>query len=192
MATAAAVIIPDLLIPEIEKPYDVPKVLIYTNGETIGTEGYTDCDLVIVDEKGGQYKTIRDEESQYFFSGSYHVKFTINEPKLEDLTTEQFEYVKKLVKDAELALASRDMKEIEKYFDMESMASYTGLHAVNMPWFDALTRIPEFQGMVNDKFPSMQDVFVNLYEDNVNGQNHIDETIAAYQESINRNYGEAG
>lgn len=366
-AAIAAVVVPNLLIPEIEKGYDVPKVLIYTDGQEIVTEGYTDCKIVIVDEKDGKYKTIRDEastikvrgnstsagrkkpynikfsektdvlgmgenkkwsllsncfektlirnqlafdiakqlevpytpdyrvvdvyvddvlqgtyllvdsievgptrvdidtsnneylleldknpedeESQYFFSGSYHVKFAINEPKLKDLSTEQFEYVKKLVKDAELALASRDMKEIEKYFDMESMASfyltqeffknvdvntsstrfhikggkiyggpvwdfdlssgnyrkdyytsmydsrgksYTGLHAVNMPWFDALTRIPEFQGMVNDKFLSMQDVFVNLYEDNVNGQNHIDETIAAYQESINRNYGEAG
>ena len=190
-----------------------------------------------------------DEDSQYFFSGRYRVKFAINEPELKELTDEQFAYVKDFVKKAEVALASKDMKEIEKYFDIDSMASFylvqeffrnvdvntsstrfhikdgkiyggpvwdfdlsagnyrldyyanmhdhwgnshAGLHAVNMPWFGALTEVEAFQNIVNQKFLDMQDVFVNLYEDNVNGKNHIDETIATYRKSISRNYGEAG
>jgi hypothetical protein len=70
--------------------------------------------------------------------------------------------------------------------------SYAGLHAVNMPWFGALVEVDEFQNIVNQKFLDMQDVFVNLYEDNAKGKNHIDATIEKYQESISRNYGEAG
>ena len=70
--------------------------------------------------------------------------------------------------------------------------SYGGLHAVTMPWFGALVQVEEFQNIVNQKFLQHQDLFVNLYVDNVNGQNHIDETIALYKESIDRNYGEAG
>lgn len=363
----AIIIVPIISTPEIERPYDVPKVLIYTNEEQIVTEGYTNCSIVIIDEKGGKHETIRDdastikirgnstsaghkkpynikfstktdvlgmgankkwtllancfektllrnqfafdiakqlnvpytpdyrvvdvyvdevlqgtyllvdpievgetrvdidttkneflleldlnpedENSQYFFSGRYRIKFAINEPNLDDLTNEQFDYVEDFVKKAEKALASKDMTEIEKYFDIDSMASfylvqeffrnvdvntsstrfhikdgkiyggpvwdfdlsagnyrldyyanmhdhwgnsYAGLHAVNMPWFGALTEIEEFQNIVNQKFLEYQDVFVNLYEDNVNGKNHIDATIETYRESISRNYGEAG
>ena len=350
-----------------EKPYDVPKVLIYTDGKEIIKDAYIDCELVIVDEEGGSYQTIRDaastvkirgnstssgekkpynikfsektdvlgmgenkkwsllancydktlirnlvvfdvakqigvpytpdykvvdvyvdnvlqgnyllvdsievsptrvdidtskneflleldynprdEECKYFLSGQNRIRFAINEPELKDLTDEQFAYVTDLVTKAETALATGNMAEIEKYFDIESMAnfylvleffrnvdvntsstrfhvkdgkiyggpvwdfdlssgnyrwdyyrqmydgggqSYRGLHAVTMPWFGALVQVEEFQNIVNQKFLQHQDLFVNLYVDNVNGQNHIDETIALYKESIDRNYGEAG
>ena len=350
-----------------EKPYDVPKVLIYTDGKEIIKDAYIDCELVIVDEEGGSFQTIRDEasmvkirgnstssgekkpynikfsektdvlgmgenkkwsllancydktlirnlvvfdvakqigvpytpdykvvdvyvdnvlqgnyllvdsievsptrvdidtskneflleldynprdeECKYFLSGQNRIRFAINEPELKDLTDEQFAYVMDLVTKAETALATGIMAEIEKYFDIESMAnfylvleffrnvdvntsstrfhvkdgkiyggpvwdfdlssgnyrwdyyrqmydgggqSYRGLHAVTMPWFGALVQVEEFQNIVNQKFLQHQDLFVNLYVDNVNGQNHIDETIALYKESIDRNYGEAG
>ena len=351
---------------EAEKPYDVPKVLIYTDGEEITKDAYIGCEIVIVDEEGGSFETIRDaastvkirgnstssgekkpynikfsektdvlgmgenkkwsllancydktlirnlvvfdvakqigvpytpdykvvdvyvdnviqgnyllvdsievsptrvdidtskneflleldynprnEDYKYFLS-SQRIRFAINEPELKDLTDEQYAYVTDLVSKAEAALATGDITEIEKYFDMESMASfylvleffrnvdvntsstrfhikdgkiyggpvwdfdlssgnyrwdyytqmydgagtsYRGLHAVTMPWFGALVEVEEFQTIVNQKFLENQDLFVNLYEDNENGQNHIDETIAAYKESIDRNYGEAG
>ena len=350
-----------------EKPYDVPKVLIYTDGKEIIKDAYIDCELVIVDEEGGSFQTIRDEastvkirgnstssgekkpynikfsektdvlgmgenkkwsllancydktlirnlvvfdvakqigvpytpdykvvdvyvdnvlqgnyllvdsievsptrvdidtskneflleldynprdeECKYFLSGQNRIRFAINEPELKDLTDEQYAYVTDLVTKAETALATGNMTEIEKYFDIESMAnfylvleffrnvdvntsstrfhvkdgkiyggpvwdfdlssgnyrwdyyrqmydgggqSYRGLHAVTMPWFGALVQVEEFQNIVNQKFLQHQDLFVNLYVDNVNGQNHIDETIALYKESIDRNYGEAG
>ena len=352
---------------ELETPYDVPKVLIYTNGEEILKESYIGCEIVIVDEEGGTYEIIRDdastikirgnstssghkkpfnikfsqktdvlgmgenkkwsllsncydktllrnlvvfdvarqlgvpytpdykvvdvyvddvlqgnyllvdsievsktrvdidtteneflieldynlrdEDMQYFLSEGYRVRFAINEPELKDLTSEQFDYVKNLVGQAEEALATKDMTEIEKYFDIESMAnfyltleffrnvdvnvsstrfhikdgkiyggpvwdfdlssgnyrwdyytnmydhwgnSFAGLHAINMPWFGALTEVSEFQDIVNRKFLDMQDVFVNLYTDNELGQNYIDKIIENYSESISRNYGEAG
>ena len=226
----------------IEKPYDVPKVLIYTNGAEIIKEDYISCNIVIVDEEGGSHKVIRDaesfvkirgnstssafkkpynikfssktdvlgmgknkkwsllancfdktllrnqtafdlakklgvpftpdykvvdvyvddvlqgsyllvdsigvsstrvdidtsnneflieldknpedEDSQYFYSSTYGIKFAINEPEKKDLTTEQYNYLTNLIKNAEKALASKNMKEIEKYFDVDSMASF--------------------------------------------------------------------
>ena len=351
----------------IEKPYDVPKVLIYTNGEEIIKDAYISCNIVIVDEQGGSHKTIRDaessikirgnstsgadkkpfnikfsgktdvlgmgankkwsllancfdktllrnqtafdlakklgipftpdyrvvdvyvddvlqgsylfvdsievsptrvdidtsnneflieldynpedEECQYFYSSRYGIKFAINEPEKKDLTSEQYNYVTNLIKNAEAALASKNMKEIEKYFDIDSMASfyllleffrnvdvntsstrfhikdgkiyggpvwdfdlsagnyqrsyytsmydrrgncYAGLYATNMPWFGALTKVSEFQDVVNQKFLDNQKVFVNLYADNSLGQNYIDKMINTYRGSIDRNHEEAG
>ena len=226
----------------LEVPYDVPKVLIYTNGEEINTDAYIGCEIVIVDEEGGIYETIRDdastikirgnstssghkkpfnikfsektdvlgmgknkkwsllsncydktlirnlvvfdvakelgvpytpdykvvdvyvdgvlqgcyllvdsievsktrvnidttdneflieldynpkdEDSQYFLSEDYRIRFAINEPEAKDLTADQFAYLKDLIKKAEAALATGDMAEIEKYFDIESMANF--------------------------------------------------------------------
>ncbi len=190
-----------------------------------------------------------DEESQYFFSSEYNIKFAINEPQLEDLTTEQFSYVTDLITKAEQALQTGRISEIEKYFDLDSMSSfylvleffrnvdvntsstrfhvkdgkiyggpvwdfdlssgnyredyytqmydsngnsYKGLWAVNLPWFGALTDVSSFQNTVEEKFLEYQDIFVNLYADNIYGQNHIDETIETYGEAFARNYGEAG
>ena len=232
----------EVLKSEIAKPYDVPKVLIYTDKKMLMKEIYLDCQIIIVDEEGGTYKTIcddsslikirgnstavaskkpynikfssktnvlgmgknkkwtllancfdktllrnqtvfdiakemdvpytpdyrvvdvyindklkgsyllvdsievsptrvdidtsdneflleldynpQDANSRYFYTPTYEIKFAINEPDSNDLTSEQYAYVRDLVKNAEIALASGDMKEIEKYFDIESMASF--------------------------------------------------------------------
>ena len=66
----------------------------------------------------------QDEESRYFYSPTYEIKFAINEPELKDLTSEQYKYIKELITNAEIALTSGDMSEIEKYFDIDSMASF--------------------------------------------------------------------
>ena len=66
----------------------------------------------------------QDEESRYFYSPTYEIKFAINEPELKDLTSEQYKYIKDLITNAEIALTSGDMSEIEKYFDIDSMASF--------------------------------------------------------------------
>lgn len=191
----------------------------------------------------------QDAESRYFYTPTYEIKFAINEPEMKDLTSEQYSYLRELTKNAEVALSSGNMEEIEKYFDIESMANfyliqelfqnidvntsstrfhvkdgkifggpvwdfdlsagnynrnfykyvyddngncYANLHAVRMPWFGALMEVDEFQDIVKQKFLNMQDIIVNLYEDNTLGQNYIDKTIETYQESISRNYGEAG
>ena len=190
-----------------------------------------------------------DPDCQYLTTSKYRIKFAINEPELKDLTSDQLSYVKSFLRKAENALASGDMDEIEKYFDIDSMASfyliqeffrnvdvatsstrfhikdgkiyggpvwdfdlsagnycedyytnmydrkgnsYAGLFATKMPWFGALTEIEEFQDIVNQKFLENQALFVNLYADNELGQNHIDETIETYRESIDRNHEEAG
>ena len=65
-----------------------------------------------------------DAESRYFYTPTYEIKFAINEPEIKDLTSEQYAYLRDLIKNAELALASGDIKEIEKYFDIDSMASF--------------------------------------------------------------------
>ena len=190
-----------------------------------------------------------DPDCKYLTTSKYNIKFAINEPELADLTTDQIQYVTTFLRQAESALASGNMKEIEKYFDIDSMASfyliqeffrnvdvatsstrfhikdgkiyggpvwdfdlsagnycedyytnmydrngnsYAGLYATKMPWFGALTKIEEFQDIVNQKFLANQALFVNLYADNELGQNHIDETIDTYKESFDRNHEEAG
>jgi hypothetical protein len=54
-----------------------------------------------------------DPDSQYLTTNRYRIKFAINEPELKDLTTEKLSYVKNLLRKAESALASGNMKEIE-------------------------------------------------------------------------------
>ena len=48
----------EVLKSEIAKPYDVPKVLIYTDKKMLMKEIYLDCQIIIVDEEGGTYKNI--------------------------------------------------------------------------------------------------------------------------------------
>ncbi|MBR3811473.1 MAG: CotH kinase family protein [Agathobacter sp.] len=66
----------------------------------------------------------QDEDSQYFFSPKYEIKFAINEPEKKDLTTEQYSYLRELISNAEDALETGDIHEIEKYFDLRSMADF--------------------------------------------------------------------
>lgn len=65
-----------------------------------------------------------DEDCYYFYSYGGELKFAINEPEISDLTEEQKLYVTGLVADAEAALKSGDYNEVEKYFDIESMANF--------------------------------------------------------------------
>lgn len=84
---------------------------------------------VDIDTTGNEFlleldKNPEDPECKYLTTSKYGIKFAINEPELADLTAEQLSYVKTFLKDAENALASKNMKEIKKYFDIESMASF--------------------------------------------------------------------
>ncbi len=65
-----------------------------------------------------------DEDSYYFYSSILNNKFAINEPEKADLTQDQIDYVEDLVAKAEAALESGDFEEVQKYFDIESMASF--------------------------------------------------------------------
>ena len=39
----------------------------------------------------------QDEESRYFYSPTYEIKFAINEPEIKDLTNEQYTYLKEII-----------------------------------------------------------------------------------------------
>lgn len=63
-----------------------------------------------------------DEGTVYFESPVYGLRFGINEP--EQVTDEQYKYLISFLSKAENALQTRDIKKIEKYFDLPSMADY--------------------------------------------------------------------
>ena len=65
-----------------------------------------------------------DSDCYYFYSFGGGLKFAINEPEIDELTREQQKYVEDLVADAEDALLYGDFEEIQKYFDIESMAKF--------------------------------------------------------------------
>ena len=69
--------------------------------------------------------------------------------------------------------------------------SWEGLWC-NRLWFRPLLSYPAFKEALCDRYLELQDNIVNLYADNVIGQNHIDKTIETYWGSISRNYNEAG
>jgi hypothetical protein len=247
--------------PQVGVPFtpDYKVVDVYLNDKLLGSYLLVDSvevgsTRVDIDTDNNEYLleldyNTPDEDCYYFYSGEYNVKFAINEPEIEDLTEDQKTYVENLLTSAEQALKSKNMTEIEKYFDLESMSSfylvleffknvdvntsstrfhikggkiyggpvwdfdlssgnyredyytslydyngnsYKNLWATTMPWFGALVNVSDFQNTVEEKFLEYQDIFVNLYADNINGQNHIDETIATYKKSYDRNYNEAG
>ncbi|MBO5913898.1 MAG: CotH kinase family protein, partial [Clostridia bacterium] len=66
----------------------------------------------------------QDPDCYYFYSWNESMKFAINEPELEDLSETQKKYVTDLVSKAENALRSGSIAEVEKYFDIESMAKF--------------------------------------------------------------------
>ena len=51
---------------------------------------------------------------------------------------------------------------------------------------------PEFKKALYDRYLDLQDEIVNLYSDNILGENYIDKTVTEYWDSISRNYNEAG
>lgn len=59
-------------------------------------------------------------------------------------------------------------------------------------WFAYLLQYKQFREAIYDRYVELQDLIVNLYADNVLGQNYIDRTIASASTSISRNFKEAG
>ncbi len=78
----------------------------------------------------------------------------------------------------------------QMYRDSED--SWSGLYAINMAWFGALVGYDEFQTLVEERFLELQDVVVNLYSDNINGQNRVDWYLDTYGASFDRNNIDAG
>ena len=58
----------------------------------------------------------------------------------------------------------------------------------NHIWYDDLMLIPEYKQAVYDRYLEIQDLIINLYQDNILGQNAIDRTIASASTSIQRNF----
>ncbi len=59
-------------------------------------------------------------------------------------------------------------------------------------WYQWLWKFEEFRTLVKDRYVDLQDEIVNLYADNLLGDNYIDRTVEQYNGTISRNYNEAG
>ena len=59
-------------------------------------------------------------------------------------------------------------------------------------WYRRLLQYKQFREAVYARYLELQDLIVNLYEDNILGQNYIDRTIRSVSTSISRNFAEAG
>ena len=81
-----------------------------------------------------------------------------------------------------------------KYTDnnINENKSYEDLWATNVPWFYRLMKNSTFQSLVKERYLELQDDIVNLYADNINGQNRIDYSLDTYEGTIARNHNEAG
>jgi hypothetical protein len=62
----------------------------------------------------------------------------------------------------------------------------------NAQWYTILLGCTWFKNLVYARYLELQDEIVNLYQENLIGQNYIDSTIAANKASFDRNYNEAG
>lgn len=121
---------------ELGVPYtpDYRYVDVYVNDEIMGSYLLTeavevDSNRVDIDTDNNEYLleldwNPEDEDSYYFYSFDGALKFAINEPEKSDLTQEQIDYVEGLISKAESALQSGNYEEVQKYFDIESMASF--------------------------------------------------------------------
>lgn len=69
--------------------------------------------------------------------------------------------------------------------------SWEGLWC-NKLWFRPLLKYPEFKKALHERYLELQDEIVNLYADNILGENYIDRTVEKYWGTISRNYSEAG
>lgn len=69
--------------------------------------------------------------------------------------------------------------------------SWEGLWC-NRLWFRPLLNYSEFRKAVYDRYLELQDIIVNLFADNLLGENYIDRTVEKYWGTISRNYNEAG
>ena len=76
--------------------------------------------------------------------------------------------------------------------DISSNTSYQGIWVTLVPWFSRLMSNSTFKNAVYNRYLELQDQIVNLYADNVLGQNRIDYYLETYAGSITRNQNEAG
>ena len=104
---------------------------VYLNGVLQGN--YILCEAVEagssrvdIDIDNGEYLIERDvredEGTVYIQSPLYGIRFGINEP--EEPTQEQTDELERMLYKAEKALDSRNISEIEKYFDLESIVDF--------------------------------------------------------------------
>lgn len=121
---------------ELGVPYtpDYRYVDVYVNDELMGSYLIIDSievgsTRVDIDLDNNEYLleldyNPEDSDCYYFYSGYENIKFAINEPEIQDLTSEQTAYVNDLVFNAEKALKSGDFEKVSEYFDIESMAKF--------------------------------------------------------------------
>ncbi len=248
-------------------PYtsDYRVVDVYVNGTFMGCYLITDAvevssTRVDIDTDNNEYLleldyNPEDEDSYYFYSPTYNIKFAINEPEKEDLTEEQIAWVTDFITQAESALASGNYTRISEYFDIDSFVnfyitleffknvdvnlsstrfhikdgkiyggpvwdfdlssgncnddyyttynnyttndidsntSYQGIWATSVPWFAQLMNDSTFKQLVYDRYLELQDEIINLYSDNLSGQNRIDYYLDTYAGTISRNHNNAG
>ncbi len=76
--------------------------------------------------------------------------------------------------------------------DISSNTSYQGIWAQNVPWFAQLMSNSTFKQLVYDRYLELQDEIINLYSDNLLGQNRIDYYLDTYGDSFARNHNMAG
>lgn len=125
---------------ELGVPYtpDYHYVDVYVNGTLMGSYLLTesvevDENRVDIDTSNNEYLleldwNPEDEDCYYFYSyyrgSEAKLKFAINEPEKDELTQEQIDYVETLVANAENAMRNGTYEEVQKYVDIESMASF--------------------------------------------------------------------
>lgn len=235
-----------------EYTLDSMLVDVYYNGSYVGCyqlcEAATEDDSrVDIDCSKGDYIIERDARTDAgttYITTSLGHRFGINEP--EDTTNAQRIAIENHLRMAENAIRSRDLDEVRKYFDVESIIdSYICLEFFknvdivvgstrfyckdgkihggpvwdydlssgncsstyyvdynnhfgdsaegiwgNHIWYDDLLLIDEYKELLYKRYLEVQDIIVNLYKDNILGENAIDRIIGSASRSIERNFTE--
>lgn len=96
----------------------------YQLTESVGV-GSSRVDLDIEDNEFLVERDFRIDEELYSFKTSrYGIGFSVNEPELKDITDEQKGFVVNFFNNAEDAIATKDINEISKYFDIDTMVDF--------------------------------------------------------------------
>ncbi|MBQ3230729.1 MAG: CotH kinase family protein [Clostridia bacterium] len=104
---------------------------VYLNNRFLGSYLLTDPieaggTRIDIDTDGNEFVLERDartdEETVYFETPIYNIRFGINEP--EEQTAEQYSWLMDFITKAENALKKGSYSDVEKYFDIESMIDF--------------------------------------------------------------------
>ena len=96
----------------------------YQLTESVGI-GSSRVDLEIEDNEFLVERDFRiDAELYSFKTTKYGIGFSVNEPELKDITEDQKSYVKTFFDNAEAAIATKNINEISKYFDVATMVDF--------------------------------------------------------------------